>query len=66
MGARRINGTPVTDGRAIHVNVAQEIEPLTEKVTFSNPDRIILEDAADFNNKKSGQVGNINYDGGYF
>lgn len=48
-----------TDTDAIHVNVAWEINTITEKASPVWADWIVIEDSADINNKKKIQVGNL-------
>lgn len=54
------------DPDAIHDNVAGEIAAITEKPAPVANDLVLVEDDADLHNKKSGKVGNIYVDSGYF
>lgn len=71
MAGRKVNGIevgggPITDADAIHVNVAAEIQAVTEKAAPYGADIIILEDSSAAHAKKKGRVDNIYYNGGYF
>ena len=46
-----------TDPNAVHVNVANEITPLTAKAIPSVDDVVLIEDSADSNNKKKVSIG---------
>ena len=48
------------DGDAIHDNVAGEIAAITQKAVVTNADRILIEDSADTNNKKSISPADLN------
>ena len=48
-----------TDADAVHVNVASEISAITSKGTPTTSDFLLIEDAADSNNKKKITIGDI-------
>jgi len=48
-----------TDANAVHVNVGSEISAITAKATPTTSDIILIEDAADSNNKKKITIGNL-------
>lgn len=48
-----------TDADAVHVNVASEISAITSKATPTTSDFLLIEDAADSNNKKKITIGDI-------
>ncbi len=48
-----------TDANAVHVNVASEISAITSKGTPTTSDFLLIEDAADSNNKKKITIGDI-------
>ena len=48
-----------TDSDAVHVNVAGEINGISAKATPTSSDLLIIEDAADSNNKKKITIGNL-------
>ena len=48
-----------TDADAVHVNVASEISAITSKGTPTTSDILLIEDAADSNNKKKITIGDI-------
>ena len=48
-----------TDVNAVHVNVASEISGITAKATPTTNDIILIEDAADSNNKKKITIGDL-------
>ena len=48
-----------TDANAVHVNAAGEINGITAKATPTSSDLLIIEDAADSNNKKKITIGNL-------
>ena len=48
-----------TDTNAVHVNVASEISAITSKGTPTTSDFLLIEDAADSNNKKKITIGDI-------
>ena len=48
-----------TDVNAVHVNVASEISGITAKATPTTSDIILIEDAADSNNKKKITIGDL-------
>lgn len=48
-----------TDVNAVHVNVAAEINAITEKPAPIAADLLLIEDSADSNNKKKIQIGNL-------
>tara|TARA_R100000278_G_scaffold121091_1_gene104213 strand:+ start:93 stop:785 length:693 start_codon:yes stop_codon:yes gene_type:complete len=48
-----------TDSDAVHVNAAGEINGITAKATPTSSDLLIIEDAADSNNKKKITIGNL-------
>lgn len=48
-----------TDADAVHVNVASEISAITSKATPTTNDFLLIEDAADSNNKKKITIGDI-------
>ncbi len=54
-----------TDPFAVHVNVADEISGITEKVTPVVADLLIIEDSADSNNKKRVTIDNLVANAGY-
>lgn len=56
-----ISSLPSTgsDADAIHDNVADEINQITEKTTISDDDLILIEDSADSNNKKKVTVSTL-------
>jgi len=49
----------VSDGDAIHNNIAGEIDAITNKATPVNADRLLIEDSADSFNKKEIQIGDL-------
>ena len=53
-----------TDANAVHVNVAGEINGIAAKSTPTASDLLIIEDAADSNNKKKIAIGNLPIGGG--
>lgn len=48
-----------TDANAVHVNVGGEINGITAKATPTSSDLLIIEDAADSNNKKKITIGDL-------
>ena len=54
-----IGGGGGTDVNAVHVNVASEISGITAKATPTTNDIILIEDAADSNNKKKITIGDL-------
>ena len=48
-----------TDADAVHINVASEISAITSKATPTTSDFLLIEDAADSNNKKKITIGDI-------
>ncbi len=48
-----------TDANAVHVNVGGEINGITSKATPTSSDLLIIEDAADSNNKKKITIGDL-------
>ena len=52
-------GGSSTDPDAVHVNVASEISGITSKATPTTSDLLLIEDAADSNNKKKITIGDI-------
>ena len=48
-----------TDANAVHVNAAGEIDGITAKGTPTTSDILLIEDAADSNNKKKITIGNL-------
>tara|TARA_R100001440_G_scaffold23689_1_gene38568 strand:+ start:259 stop:1143 length:885 start_codon:yes stop_codon:yes gene_type:complete len=48
-----------TDANAVHVNVGGEIDGITAKGTPTSSDILLIEDAADSNNKKKITIGNL-------
>lgn len=48
-----------TDSDAVHVNVAGEINGVSAKATPTTSDILLIEDAADSNNKKKITIGNL-------
>ena len=54
-----IGGGGGTDVNAVHVNVASEISAITAKATPTTSDFILIEDAADSNNKKKITIGDL-------
>ena len=48
-----------TDANAVHVNVGSEISAITAKATPTTSDILLIEDAADSNNKKKITIGNL-------
>ena len=48
-----------TDPNAVHVNVGGEIDGITAKATPTSSDLLIIEDAADSNNKKKITIGDL-------
>jgi len=54
-----IGGGGGTDVNAVHVNVASEISGITAKATPTTSDIILIEDAADSNNKKKITIGDL-------
>jgi hypothetical protein len=48
-----------TDANAVHVNVGGEINGVTAKATPTSSDLLIIEDAADSNNKKKITIGDL-------
>jgi len=60
VGVAPFPATPTsTDPDAIHVNVAAEIDGITAKATPTVSDILVIEDAADSNNKKKVLLGNL-------
>jgi len=59
-----IGGGGGTDVNAVHVNVASEISGITAKATPTSSDLLIIEDAADSNNKKKITIGDLPSSGG--
>jgi hypothetical protein len=57
-------GTGGSDADAIHDNVANEIQPVSEKASPVSADRVLIEDSEDNWNKKSAQLGNLPGGGG--
>ncbi|WP_109852800.1 hypothetical protein [Aquimarina sp. AU58] len=57
-------GGNATDVNAIHSNVSNEVNSLTEKVTPIGADVLVIEDSADSNNKKKIQIANLPSSGG--
>ena len=53
-----------TDANAVHVNVGAEIAAITAKATPTTSDIILIEDAADSNNKKKITIGDLPSSGG--
>jgi len=53
-----------TDANAVHVNVGAEISAITAKATPTTSDIILIEDAADSNNKKKITIGDLPSSGG--
>jgi len=51
--------TTGTDANAIHDNIAGEIDAVTPKGVPTSSDKILIEDAADSNNKKSITIGDL-------
>lgn len=52
-------GGSSTDPDAVHVNVPSEISGITSKATPTTSDLLLIEDAADSNNKKKITIGDI-------
>ncbi len=48
-----------TDANAVHVNVGSEISAITAKATPTSSDILLIEDAADSNNKKKITIGDL-------
>ena len=48
-----------TDANAVHINVGGEINGITAKATPTSSDLLIIEDAADSNNKKKITIGDL-------
>lgn len=71
VGGTRVNGVVFDTGAsndpdAIHDNVAAEIQAIAEKAVPIGADLVVIEDNDDSHNKKSGQIGNVHVDSGYF
>jgi len=59
-------GVPSPDLNAIHVNLADEIAPITPKANPIDTDVLIIEDSEDGNNKKSLRLANLPKGGASF
>ena len=61
-----IGGGGGTDANAVHVNVQSEISAITAKSTPTTSDILLIEDAADSNNKKKITIGDLPSGGSSF